>query len=72
MSLLFIVNFVIFGSYGFPDGAPADTCVKKIPNRPHHKGAESQLLQNLPYQIRADTDRYHPGQQIRGVYMFCK
>lgn len=48
----------------FPDGAPADTCVKSRFNQPHHGQAKSQSLESLPYQVVASSDQYSSGQQI--------
>ena len=50
----------------FPDGAPADTCVKKRANQPNHGQARSQPLHTNPFEVVAETDTYHPGQQISG------
>lgn len=52
---------------GFPDGAPADTCVKKRANQPNHGQARSQKLETLPFQVVATSDSYQPGQQIHGI-----
>lgn len=51
---------------GFPDGAPADTCVKQRANEPNHGASRTQTLETLPYEVRADSDSYQPGQQIKG------
>ncbi|CAD7084942.1 unnamed protein product [Hermetia illucens] len=48
----------------FPDGAPADTCVKKRANQPNHGAARSQPPETFPYQVVASSDSYRPGQQI--------
>lgn len=64
----FLVFLLIALSNGFPDGAPADTCVKERFNQPNHGAARSQPLGTLPYEIRATTDTYQPGQQIQGYY----
>lgn len=53
---------------GFPDGAPADTCVKNRVNQPNHGAARSQELGALPYQVVADSDAYQPGQVIKRTY----
>lgn len=70
------INAVIWTIYGlllyiqniscFPDGAPADTCVKKRANQPNHGQARSQKLDTLPFQVVATSDSYQPGQQIHG------
>lgn len=51
----------------FPDGGPADTCVKPERfNQPNHGKARTQSLGSLPYEVIATTDQYQPGQQIPG------
>lgn len=50
----------------FPDGAPADTCVKQRANQPNHGASRTQSLHSLPYEMRATSDRYNPGQEIQG------
>lgn len=62
--IILCIFFVIVQT--FPDGAPADTCVKKRVNQPHHGAARSQPSSSLPYRIVASSDTYHPGQQIQG------
>lgn len=52
----------------FPDGAPADTCVKQKANQPNHGASKPQSLHTLPYEVVASTDTYHPGQQIEGCH----
>ncbi|XP_058055816.1 putative defense protein 3 [Anopheles bellator] len=49
----------------FPDGAPADTCVKSRTNQPNHGAARSQSLAALPYQVTASGNLYGPGTQIQ-------
>uniref|UniRef100_A0AAG5CQI0 Reelin domain-containing protein n=2 Tax=Anopheles atroparvus TaxID=41427 RepID=A0AAG5CQI0_ANOAO len=49
----------------FPDGAPADTCVKSRTNQPNHGAARSQSLDTLPYQLTASGNLYGPGTQIQ-------
>ncbi|XP_315224.5 putative defense protein 3 [Anopheles gambiae] len=49
----------------FPDGAPADTCVKSRTNEPNHGAARSQSLANPPYQVTASSNVYGPGTQIQ-------
>lgn len=62
----------IHGVTGFPDGAPADTCVKKRANQPNHGQARSQKLETLPFQVVATSDSYQPGQQIHGIQQHNK
>ncbi|XP_050071311.1 putative defense protein 3 [Anopheles maculipalpis] len=50
---------------GFPDGAPADTCVKSRTNEPNHGAARSQSQASLPYQVTASGNAYGPGTQIQ-------
>ena len=50
--------------YGFPDGAPADTCVKSRFNEPNHGSARTQALHSLPYQVVASSQEYGPGAVI--------
>lgn len=54
-------------SLAFPDGGPPDTCVKERFNQPNHGKARSQPLDNLPFEVRATSDSYQPGQQIQGM-----
>lgn len=61
-----IVLTAVVCSNGFPDGAPADTCVKDRANEPHHGAARSQNVNSLPYEIRATSDNFHAGQNIKG------
>lgn len=51
----------------FPDGGPPDTCVKERFNQPNHGAARSQSLDSLPFEVRATSDSYQPGQQIQGM-----
>lgn len=51
----------------FPDGAPSDTCVKKRPNQPNHGQARSQPSESNPYDVVADSESYHPGQEVSGT-----
>lgn len=68
-SLFLIVCGVLTVTNGFPDGGPADTCVKPERfNQPNHGQARSQPLNTLPYEIVATTDTYQPGQQIQGIF----
>lgn len=68
-----MISLSIFTIYGlialanaFPDGAPADTCVKQRANEPNHGASRTQAIHTLPYEVRAESDTYHPGQQIKG------
>lgn len=54
--------------YSFPDGAPADTCVKKRPNQPNHGQARPQTGESNPFEVVASEQVYHPGQQISGEF----
>lgn len=63
--LLLLCSMVV---YGFPDGAPADTCVKKRPNQPNHGQARSQTAESNPFEVVASDQVYHPGQQISGEF----
>lgn len=53
----------------FPDGAPADTCVKG--NKPKHGQTVSKDLQSSPYQVVASADQFGPGSQIQGVCVWA-
>lgn len=66
MFRLVMLSTVLILADGFPDGAPADTCVKARFNQPNHGQARSQPLNTLPYQVVASSDQYAPGQQIQG------
>ncbi|XP_049305590.1 putative defense protein 3 [Bactrocera dorsalis] len=57
MALLCLTN-------AFPDGAPADTCVKQRANQPNHGKARTQPGQTIPYEVVADSETFHPGQPI--------
>lgn len=61
--IVFIVASLVAVS-AFPDGAPADTCVKG--NKPKHGQTVSQALNTLPYQVVASSDQFAPGAQIQG------
>ncbi|XP_039492770.1 putative defense protein 3 [Drosophila santomea] len=65
MSLELIL--LIGAAVAFPDGAPADTCVKQRANQPNHGKARSQPAHSNPYEVVADAQTYHPGQQISVV-----
>ncbi|EDX14820.1 GD21425 [Drosophila simulans] len=58
---------LIGAAVAFPDGAPADTCVKQRANQPNHGKARSQPAHSNPYEVVADAQSYHPGQQISVV-----
>lgn len=49
----------------FPDGAPADTCVKN--NRPKHGKTQPKGLQSIPYQLVASSDQFGPGAEVQGT-----
>ncbi|XP_055381376.1 putative defense protein 3 [Condylostylus longicornis] len=52
-------------SNGFPDGAPADACVRRERvNQPNHGAARSQKLETLPYIVVASQSHYNPGQKV--------
>lgn len=69
-SLFLVVCGVLAIANAFPDGGPADTCVRERFNQPNHGAARSQPLGSLPYQVIATTDSYQPGQQIQGKKAF--
>ena len=50
----------------FPDGAPADTCVKG--NRPKHGQTKPQDMQAIPYQLVASADQFGPGAEIQSEF----
>ncbi|XP_058811356.1 putative defense protein 3 [Topomyia yanbarensis] len=50
---------------GFPDGAPADTCVKSRFNQPNHGAARTQDASTSPFRITATGSSYGPGSQIQ-------
>lgn len=66
INIILIIFAVIAIIDGFPDGGPADTCVKERFNQPNHGAARTQALNTLPYEVIATTDSYQPGQQIQG------
>lgn len=49
----------------FPDGAPADSCVKARFNQPNHGQTRTQPLETSPYQVVASTDQYQGGDRIQ-------
>lgn len=66
-----VLSAVMMFSHGFPDGAPADVCVKKRVNEPYHGASRSQNINSLPYEIRATSDNFHAGQSIKGeIYSY--
>lgn len=69
ISHIFMVFTLIVSSIDcFPDGGPADTCVKPERfNQPNHGAARTQPIDTLPYEVIATTDQYQPGQQIQGT-----
>lgn len=66
-----VILHIVTLSVGFPDGAPADVCVKERANEPHHGAARSQNINSLPYEIRATSDNFHAGQSIKGAFYSC-
>ncbi|KAH8355930.1 hypothetical protein KR200_002351 [Drosophila serrata] len=66
-SLLLVIVLMVSAALAFPDGAPADTCVKKRANQPNHGTARSQPAETNPFEVVADSQTYHPGQQISVV-----
>ncbi|XP_055852705.1 putative defense protein 3 [Episyrphus balteatus] len=67
IGLLLVGLALIQRSGGFPDGAPADTCVKKRANQPNHGQARPQPLNTNPFEVVASAESFHPGQQITVV-----
>lgn len=66
-SILALVILLGSAAEAFPDGAPADTCVKQRANQPNHGKARSQPAETNPFEVVADSQTYHPGQQISVV-----
>lgn len=64
--IILLIGFIAIAS-GFPNGAPADTCVRERANEPNHGAARSQTLESIPYQVIATTDSFQPGSQIQGL-----
>lgn len=64
--VLFVIGAIVVVDC-FPDGGPADTCVKERFNQPNHGQARTQPQTTLPYEVVASTDSYQPGQQIQGT-----
>ncbi|XP_037944104.1 putative defense protein 3 [Teleopsis dalmanni] len=62
-----VLTFSVTVLNGFPNGAPADACVKKRVNQPHHGEARSQPLHTNPFEVVASAQYYHPGQEISVV-----
>lgn len=67
-SLAVLLAVSLTATLAFPDGAPSDTCVKKRPNQPNHGQARSQPLDSNPYNVVADSEHYHPGQEVSGEW----
>lgn len=67
MFVLFVIGAIVVVDC-FPDGGPADTCVKERFNQPNHGQARTQPQKTLPYDVVATTDSYQPGQQIQGTH----
>lgn len=63
---LFVIGIIVVVDC-FPDGGPADTCVKERFNQPNHGQARTQPQTTLPYEVVASTDTYRPGQQIQSI-----
>lgn len=66
ISVFFVLLSVIAVIESFPDGGPADTCVRERFNQPNHGQSRTQPLNTLPFEVVATTDQYQPGQQIQG------
>lgn len=52
----------------FPDGAPADTCVREPPNStntPKHGKTLPMALNSIPYRLVASGDQFGPGAEIQ-------
>lgn len=64
--ILLVIQGLVFVT-AFPDGAPSDTCVKARANQPNHGASRTQAIHTLPYDVRATTDTYNPGQQVQGL-----
>ncbi|XP_050081651.1 putative defense protein 3 [Anopheles aquasalis] len=60
-----VLTVMLVPGDAFPDGAPADTCVKSRTNEPNHGAARTQSLAALPYQVVASGNAYGPGNQIQ-------
>lgn len=65
--LLLLLVLLLHGTVAFPDGAPADTCVKQRANQPNHGKARPQSPDTNPFEVVATAQSYHPGQQISVV-----
>lgn len=65
-ALLLIVATSVAFVTAFPDGAPADTCVKN--NRPKHGQTQPKGLQSIPYQLVASTDQFGPGAEVQSNF----
>lgn len=67
IATLIVASSALF-AYGFPDGAPVDTCVKPSrANQPNHGQARSESAQTNPYTFTASSPEYGPGSQITGT-----
>ncbi|XP_019877695.1 reelin domain-containing protein 1 [Aethina tumida] len=55
---------LIWGTAGFPDGAPVDACVKPRPNQPYHGQSRPQPPETNPFQVIQSQAEYGPGTQI--------
>lgn len=49
---------------GFPDGAPVEACIYS--NFPNHAGTKPLSPKTFPFEFVASSDKYFPGQKIRG------
>lgn len=67
IKVLLVLASVFVAIDGFPDGGPADTCVKERFNQPNHGKSRTQPQNTLPYEVIASGDTYQPGQQIQGT-----
>ncbi|XP_067628010.1 putative defense protein 3 [Eurosta solidaginis] len=63
-SLFWFALTLLSTANAFPDGAPADTCVKQRANQPNHGKARTQPEHTNPFEVVADSETFYPGQQI--------
>ncbi|XP_017477954.1 PREDICTED: putative defense protein 3 [Rhagoletis zephyria] len=63
-SVLWLLVALISLANAFPDGAPADTCVKQRANQPNHGKARTQPAHTNPYEVVANSESFHPGQEV--------
>ncbi|XP_053952999.1 putative defense protein 3 [Anastrepha ludens] len=63
-SVLCLAMALVGLTNAFPDGAPADTCVKQRANQPNHGKARTQPGHTNPYEVVANSETFHPGQEI--------